>query len=173
LDGQESVLIGGFVSNSQSPAGRDVSVHSFRIHEEGLARVFGELEAQVMDAVWSLEDPTVQTVCDHLGPGHNYKTVMTVLNRLVDKGALTRKRQSRAFVYQTRQSREAFLGRVSRAVMGGLVRDFGSLAVVQFVETLEEIDPDHLAELERLVRERRQSQPAASSSQEAGDAARG
>lgn len=156
------------MTDSQSPAGREVAVHSFRLHEEGLARVFGELEAQVMDAIWSLDEPTVQAVCDHLGPGHNYKTVMTVLNRLVDKGTLTRQRQSRAFVYHPHQSREAFLRRVSRAVMGGLVRDFGSLAVAQFVETLQEVDPDQLAELERLVREKRQ---AALSSEEHGDAA--
>ncbi|MFZ2488103.1 MAG: BlaI/MecI/CopY family transcriptional regulator, partial [Anaerolineae bacterium] len=93
-----------------------------------------------------------------LGPTYNYKTVMTVLNRLVDKEALTRERVSRAFIYRPRQSREVFLARVSRAIMGGLVRDFGSLAVAQFVETLDEIDPDQLAELERLVQERRRGQ---------------
>ena len=161
------------MSKSHVSGGREVAVQSFRIHQEGLARVFGELEAKVMDAVWSLDEPTVQGVCDYLGPGHNYKTVMTVLNRLVDKGALTRQRHSRAFVYCTRQSREAFLGRVSRAIMGSLVRDSGSLAVAQFVETLEEIDPGQLAELERLVHERRQSQPAAVSHVEANDAVAG
>jgi len=161
------------VSKNQIPAGREVAVQSFRIHQEGLARMFGELEAKVMDAVWSLDEPTVQTVCDFLGPGHNYKTVMTVLNRLVEKGALTRQRQSRAFIYNTGQSREAFLGRVSRAIMGSLVRDFGSLAVAQFVDTLEEIDPEQLAELERLVHERRQSQPVAEVPMEANHAAGG
>lgn len=138
---------------------KSIPIQSFRIHEEGLARLFGELEAKVMDAVWALQeqDPTVQDVCDYLGPGHNYKTIMTVLNRLVDKGALTRQRRSRAFVYLPKQSREAFIGRVSRAILGGLVRDFGSLAVAQFVETLDEVDPSQLEELERLVRERRLS----------------
>jgi predicted transcriptional regulator len=158
------------VSKNKVSASREVTVQSFRIHQEGLARVFGELEAQVMDAVWSLEEPTVQAVCDHLGPGHHYKTVMTVLNRLVEKGALTRRRHSRAFIYHTDQSREVFLGRVSRAVMGGLVRDFGSLAVAQFVETLEEIDPGQLAELERLVQERRLSRPVAEGNAEVSDA---
>jgi predicted transcriptional regulator len=135
--------------------GKHLAVQTFRLNQEGLARIFGELEAQVMDAVWQLEEPTVQAVCDHLGPAHHYKTVMTVLNRLVDKGVLTRQRRSRAFVYVARQSREVFLSRVSRAVMGGLVRDFGSLAVAMFVETLDELDPDQLEELERLVQERR------------------
>ena len=149
---------------------KSIPIQSFRIHEQGLARVFGELEARVMEAVWEMEDPTVQTVCDHLGPGHHYKTVMTVLNRLVEKGALTRHRRSRAFIYRPRQSREAFLSRVSRAIMGGLVQDFGSLAVAQFVETLDEIDPAQLAELERLVQERRRSN-AAQEAQETDSAA--
>lgn len=140
---------------------QSIPIQSFRIHQEGMARVFGELEAKVMEAVWDLNEPTVQAVCDHLGPGYNYKTVMTVLNRLVDKDALTRQRVSRAFIYRPQQSREAFLCRVSRAIMGGLVRDFGSLAVAQFVETLDEIDPQQLAELERMVQERRRSQAEA------------
>lgn len=142
---------------------QSIPIQSFRLHQEGLARVFGELEAKVMEAVWDLQQPTVQQVCDHLGPSYNYKTVMTVLNRLVEKRALTRQRVSRAFVYRASQSREAFLCRVSRAIMGGLVRDFGNLAVAQFVETLDEIDPQQLAELERLVQERRRAQ------MEAGD----
>lgn len=142
---------------------QSIPIQSFRLHQEGLARVFGELEAKVMEAVWDLQQPTVQQVCDHLGPDYNYKTVMTVLNRLVDKRALTRQRVSRAFIYRASQSREAFLCRVSRAIMGGLVRDFGSLAVAQFVETLDEIDPQQLAELDRMVQERRRAQ------MEAGD----
>ncbi len=137
---------------------QSIPIQSFRLHQEGMARVFGELEAKVMEAVWDLQEPTVQDVCDYLGPSYNYKTVMTVLNRLVDKQALTRQRVSRAFIYRASQSRDAFLCRVSRAIMGGLVRDFGSLAVAQFVETLDEIDPHQLAELERMVQERRRAQ---------------
>lgn len=140
---------------------QSIPIQSFRLHQEGMARVFGELEAKVMEAVWDLPEPTVQDVCDYLGPSTNYKTVMTVLNRLVDKHALTRRRVSRAFIYQASQSREAFLCRVSRAIMGGLVRDFGSLAVAQFVETLDEIDPQQLAELERMVQQRRRAQAEA------------
>jgi predicted transcriptional regulator len=140
---------------------QSIPIQSYRLHQEGLARVFGELEAKVMEAVWALQAPTVHDVCDYLGPTYNYKTVMTVLNRLVDKDALTRQRVSRAFIYRPRQSREAFLCRVSRAIMGGLVRDFGSLAVAQFIETLDEIDPQQLAELERMVQQRRQAQAEA------------
>ena len=126
---------------------KSIPIQSFRIHEEGIARLFGELEAKVMESIWELQDqePTVQAVCDYLGPGHNYKTVMTVLNRLVEKGALTRQRQSRAFIYLPRQSRDAFIGRVSRLILGGLVRDFGSLAAVAMLrENDQEVETKRL-----------------------------
>ena len=149
------------VLSLEAALSQSIPIQSFRIHQEGMARVFGELEAKVMEAVWDLHEPTVQAVCDYLGPSYNYKTVMTVLNRLVEKDALTRQRVSRAFVYRPRQSRDAFLCRVSRAIMGGLVRDFGSLAVAQFVQTLDELDPEQLAEVERQVQERRRAQTEA------------
>lgn len=156
----------GSESSNDVTSSENLPVQAFRLDQQGMARVFGELEARIMEAVWELEDPTVQAVCDHLGPGHHYKTVMTVLNRLVGKDVLSRRRRSRAYIYRPRQSREAFLCRVSRAIMGGLVQDFGSLAVAEFVETLDEIDPEQLAELERLVQERRRCH---ANPQEAGD----
>ena len=50
-------------------------LHSFKLDHRGAARVFGELEATVMEAVWQLGEPTVGDVCDALGPEANYKTV--------------------------------------------------------------------------------------------------
>ena len=66
-------------------------IQSYRLNQHGLARLFGELEAKVMNAVWSLEEPTVHDVVKRLGKKANYKTVMTVMNRLVDKGFLERR----------------------------------------------------------------------------------
>ncbi len=129
-------------------------LHSFRLDQRGLARVFGELEATIMDAVWTLGEATVGDVCDRLGDDANYKTVMTVMNRLVTKRALARRRTGRAYVYRALEAREAFLERVSRTVAEGLLRDFGPLAVAQFVDAVDAVDPTLLAGLERLVRAR-------------------
>jgi len=134
------------------PAGRRVL--AFKLHERGLARVFGELEAEIMDAVWRSGSVTVGDVCVALGEGANYKTVTTVMNRLVEKRVLVRERCSRAFVYRAVDSREDFLGRVSRRVAEGLVRDFGDVAVAQFVDAVDTIDPALLAKLHALVEAR-------------------
>jgi len=129
-------------------------VHSFRLDRAGLARIFGELEAQIMNTVWELENATVQEVCNHLGDV-NYKTIMTVMNRLVQKGALTRHRQGRAFVYRPAADRDTFLSGVFRHVARGLLEDFGELALAQIVEAADEVDPALLDKLESMIQKKR------------------
>jgi predicted transcriptional regulator len=136
-----------------------VSAHSpvqaVKLDECGLARLFGELEARIMEAIWSLEEATVRQICCHMGENCNYKTVMTVANRLVDKGALERRRQGRAFVYTTVAPRDEFLESVSRQMVLGLMNDFGAAAIAGFVEAVDQIAPDHLEALRRLIDEKR------------------
>lgn len=132
-------------------------LHAFKLDQRGVARVFGELEAGVMEVVWSLGEVRVADVCERLGDGANYKTVMTVMNRLVEKHALVRTREQRAFVYSPVETRSAFMQRVSRQVVQSLVQDFGDLALAQFVDAVDAVDrfdPVLLERLEKLVRER-------------------
>jgi predicted transcriptional regulator len=129
-------------------------LHSFKLDHRGAARVFGELEATVMEAVWRLGEPTVADVCEALGPDANYKTVMTVMNRLVTKGILSRRRTGRAFLYSAIESREALMEHVSRRVVEGLLQDFGALAVAQFMDALDTVDPQLVADLQARVKAR-------------------
>ncbi len=129
-------------------------VHHVKLDQHGLARVFGDLEAAIMAAVWTLGEPSVGEVCAHMGAGANYKTVTTVMNRLLAKGVLARRRTGRAFVYTAVESREAFLESVSRRLFEGMVQDFGAVALAQFVDAVDAVDPALLARLERLVRDR-------------------
>ena len=126
-------------------------LNAFRLNERGLERLLGELEAKIMQVIWSLDEPTVQDVVDRLGKRANYKTVMTVMNRLAAKGLLERRKVARAFVYRPRFSRDELLRQSSRQVMDGLIADFGPAVLAQFVEAVEEADRSRLAELAALV----------------------
>jgi|SRR5579859_4579786 len=126
-------------------------VRAFRLNQRGLARLFGELEAKIMLATWSLEEATVQEVVLRLGKSANYKTVMTVMNRLVQKGYLQRRKVSRAFVYTPRVPREELMARVSRQVLDGLLADFGPSVLAQFVDVVAETDRARLDQLAALV----------------------
>jgi predicted transcriptional regulator len=129
-------------------------VHAFRLDQRGLACVFGELEAAIMETVWALGEASVADVCHQLPGPANYKTVMTVMNRLVDKRFLTRRRVRRAYAYAPVESRDAFAQRISRRVAEGLVLEFGASAVTEFVAALDAAGPELFGTLRDLVAER-------------------
>ncbi|NOZ26697.1 MAG: BlaI/MecI/CopY family transcriptional regulator [Chloroflexi bacterium] len=131
--------------------GEEASIPAFKLGQTGLARIFGELEAQIMDLIWRLEEATVNDVVAHLDGNYHYNTVMTIMNRLVEKGFLKRCREGRAYIYSAVEDRETFLARVSRQVVEGLLQDFGRLAIAQFIDVADAIDPDLLNELRHLV----------------------
>lgn len=139
-----------------------MDIHRFDLDGSGLTRVLGETQARIMEAVWRLGSPTVKEICETLGPGSHYKTVMTVTNRLVAKGLLVRQRTGdRAFAYRAAVGRDAFLSGVAASVASGFVGEFGRQALAHLVDAAEQVDPSYLDELERLVRERKGSADAA------------
>ncbi len=74
---------------------------------------FGELEAAVMDRMWSAGTPrSVRALMEELLGERTiaYTTVMTVMERLFRKGMLTRVEVGRAFLYSPAQSRADYTG---------------------------------------------------------------
>src|SRR5213595_572901 len=74
----------------------------------GGVRGFGELEAAIMDRVWSAGRPVlVREIHDMLRPEREpaYNTVLTVVEILFRKGWLTRERARRAYRYEQPASR--------------------------------------------------------------------
>jgi predicted transcriptional regulator len=73
-------------------------------------RSFGQLEALIMDRLWSWGRPaTVRAMRDDLAREREiaYTTVMTVMDNLHRKGVLVREKSGRAYLYQPTRSREA------------------------------------------------------------------
>jgi len=134
------------------------AIQFFRLDEKGLTHVFGELEAKIMEAIWALEKGSVQDVVDYLPGKQHYKTLMTVMNRLVSKGALRRYRVGKAYIYEATQSRDAMLADVIDRMMRGLLVDFRDLTLAQIVETMETVDPSALSKLEMLISRKRQDE---------------
>ncbi|WP_101829609.1 BlaI/MecI/CopY family transcriptional regulator [Frankia canadensis] len=95
----------------------------------------GDLEAEIMDRVWSAREPVaVRDVRGLLDRPLAYTTVMTVMDRLYRKGWLTRERSGRSYLYQPALSRSAYTARMMSEVLSG-AEDRG-LALLHFVETM-------------------------------------
>ncbi|MBE3590351.1 MAG: BlaI/MecI/CopY family transcriptional regulator [Firmicutes bacterium] len=139
-------------ANDQSA---QAQVRAFKLDSTGLQRALGDLEAEVMEAVWQRGRASVRDVQSALSRRLAFNTVMTVMNRLVAKGLLHRSGHRRAYIYTPTRSREQWLEELSRQVARGLVQDFGPYAVTQFVDALEDWDPAALEQLERLLAERK------------------
>ena len=133
-------------------------IQSFSLDRQGLARVLGSLEAEVMEAIWRKgQEVTIREVWEDLLLSREiaFNTVMTVMNRLVEKGVLRRERGREAYRYRPLQSRDEFMRDMSRRVARGLVNDFGESVIAPFVEALDEAHPGYLQALEEFIRRRR------------------
>lgn len=99
--------------------------------------------------LWETERAhTVREVLDVLNrqrrPPLAYTTVMTVLARLTEKGALVRHQQGRSFIYATRVADEAALA------VRDVVRYYGEATMAHFVEEAR-ADPKLYQRLRRLM----------------------
>lgn len=133
----------------------------FRPNEKGLRKVFGELEAQIMEVIWRRGRVTVQDVWGELQKDRElaYATVKTVMNRLADKGYLTRRVKERAHSFEPVMGRDEFLQRVSAEVLEGLFVDFGEPIHAHLVEALRARDYRGIERLEGLIRDAKRRRP--------------
>ena len=117
-----------------------------------LARI-SDSELQLMQPLWEESPLGASDIAKRLPPalGWSQTTIKTMLSRLVTKGALAAEPEGRRFLYRPLIARE----QVAAGQAGGLIdRLFGgrvSPLVAQLAEQ-REIDPEDLAELERIVR---------------------
>ncbi|MGH8986661.1 MAG: BlaI/MecI/CopY family transcriptional regulator [Acidimicrobiia bacterium] len=110
----------------------------------------GELEAKVMDVLWSADDwLTPADVHRRLSRRRSlaYTTVMTVLVRLNEKGVVTRRRDGRAYAYRPVQTRDEDAATRMREILAAA--GDRSAALSRFLASLS---PGERAQLRRLLR---------------------
>ncbi|MBD2892358.1 Transcriptional regulator BlaI [Actinomadura sp. RB99] len=111
--------------------------------------MLGSLESQIMEVFWTARRPlTVRETLDLLNadrtPPLAYTTVLTVMSRLAEKGALVRKAQGRGHTYAPAAEDEAALA------VQGVLRTYGDAAVSHFLDQAA-TDPDLRKRLQALL----------------------
>jgi len=136
-----------------------MQIKRMNVDGEGLNRFFGPLEAKIMDILWSSEGLSckeVQTILNQQ-TSITINAVMTVMNRLLEKGHLTRATvgtgRSRVAKFSPLQSKEHFLEVQTKAVSQGLIQDFGSIVVNHMIDALDDADPEVISKLESKLNE--------------------
>jgi predicted transcriptional regulator len=115
------------------------------------APIQGDLQAQVMAALWRVEAGNVERIRSEL-PGRyrsSYNTVQTVLNRLAERGLVARQRAGRSIVYRPRLSEAEYLSGTIQRTLEGASSQARSAALARLVSGLRE---DELAGLQALAK---------------------
>ena len=116
----------------------------------------GALRQQVLWIVRERGACTTADVCAALREEReiSVNAVQTVLNRLVEQGLLTRSGTRRHYVYEAHPTEEAVKERASRAA-ADLLSQSGELGLSHFLDTIDQLQPEAIQKLERLLAERR------------------
>ncbi|MFJ5264985.1 BlaI/MecI/CopY family transcriptional regulator [Streptomyces sp. NPDC088387] len=114
-------------------------------HRRPRRRGQGELELQVLSALREADGPaTAGWVQERLGSDLAYTTVITILTRLLAKGAVTRERTGRSFAWTPASDEAGLAARKMRKVLDG--EQDREAVLASFVTALDADD-------ERLLRE--------------------
>jgi predicted transcriptional regulator len=121
--------------------------------KDGLVKVLGPLETDIMQIVWQDERSTVKKVHRKLSQQRDiaYTTVMTTMSRLAEKGVLHRHREGLAYVYTPAITETDFVTMVVQQVLDGLLDDYSETAVDYLVDYLARRNPGELRRLQKHI----------------------
>ncbi len=124
--------------------------------QDGLVKVLGPLETEIMQLLWKDQNSTVKRIHKALQQRRDiaYTTVMTTMSRLAEKGVLLRSREGLAYVYHPAITESEFITMVVQQVLDGLLDDYSDITIDYVVDYLARNDPTQLQRLRREIRER-------------------
>lgn len=134
-----------------------------RLSADGLAKVLGDLEARVMQAVWDTGVPApARAIHRRVVEEHPVAilTVITVLNKLVVKRLLRRRKIDDLLHFEATLSEEELMAHATRRIVEGVLSLAPEAVAASLVDVLAERDPGRLAELGRLIRRKLKEQGA-------------
>lgn len=117
----------------------------------------GDLQSEVMAAVWKLGEAKVDDV-RALQPARRrsaYNTVQTVMNRLVERGLLSRRKSGTAYLYKARYDEADYVSRTIGGRLRLLSPETRQEVLINIVGELDRDEVDALARYAARVRRAR------------------
>ncbi|HEX2916166.1 MAG TPA: BlaI/MecI/CopY family transcriptional regulator [Chloroflexia bacterium] len=130
----------------------------FRPEREGIRKVLGDLEADIMEYIWNLEPPSgegtsVRQIYEafRLERTIAYTTVMTTMARLARKHLLVAHKKDNTYLYAPVLSREQFIDNFVSRILENLLVSFSQVTEVHLKRLAEENSPDKIAHLRQRL----------------------
>ncbi|MGE7609146.1 BlaI/MecI/CopY family transcriptional regulator [Peribacillus frigoritolerans] len=130
-----------------------MNIKNFKYDEVGLNRFFGPLEANIMEYLWNKDEQSIKAVQQslELDKPINFNTVMTVMNRLVEKGILEKRSEGRLSLFRPVQSKEEFLEEQSKKLTENLLDEFGGAVISHMLDAMKDADQGLIEKLEQKI----------------------
>ena len=113
-----------------------------------------ELELEILKILWKDSPLPVREVRARLEEQAQriltHSSVITMLNIMVRKGYLRRRKQGKAFLFTPKVKKESVAGRIRGDLLSRVFDGSPSAMVLNLIETAD-LDADELAELRRLI----------------------
>ncbi|MFC0274702.1 BlaI/MecI/CopY family transcriptional regulator [Metabacillus herbersteinensis] len=131
-----------------------MNIKTFKYDQVGLHRFFGPLEAKIMKYLWDNNEQSIKAVQQHLDIDKpiNFNTVMTVMNRLVEKGILEKRTEGRLSLFCPVQSKEEFIEEQSKKITENLLDEFGGAVINHMLDAMKDVDQSLLDKLEQKIK---------------------
>ncbi len=129
----------------------------FRSKKKGLNRLFGEIESEIMNLLWQKGPLKGKEVHEALKKKKEtaLTTILTVLDRLSEKGFVRKDRDSGPTIYSPLVSRQKFEARVTSELIRGAYELSPDFAISAFSDIFSKMKPDELDRLTQLIEEKR------------------
>lgn len=130
-----------------------MNIKNFKYDEVGLHRFFGPLEANIMEYLWDKDEQSIKAVQQslELDKPINFNTVMTVMNRLVEKGILEKRSEGRLSLFRPVQSKEEFFEEQSKKLTENLLDEFGGAVISHMLDAMKDADQGLIEKLEQKI----------------------
>ncbi|MBM2832999.1 MAG: mecI [Candidatus Brocadiaceae bacterium] len=132
---------------------------NFNPFKEGLNQVLGALEKDIMEVLWTRGESSVKDILDAFSNDRDtsYSTVITVTNRMAQKGLLKKRKVGKAYFYKPIYDREQFYEFISKKVVEGVSEFSFQSAMVHFVDYMAQADPDKIEYFSKLIESKRKN----------------
>lgn len=101
----------------------------------------GELEQGIMDIVWKQKKSSARDILIKLSNNKKlaYTTVATILNRLYEKGLVTRREGKNGYTYSPKISKEKYSQNIAKSFIKNFMNSFGDAAIASFAQGIDKL----------------------------------
>ena len=126
----------------------------FKSSEPGLEKIIGRLERAILEILWENQGIPGREIHQRILKERKlaYTTTLTVLDRMVKKGTVIRKKEGNLFLYYPSLKKDEFERQVASTVIKGIYEIAPFPAISVFVDLLSTMDESEVKEIIRQIK---------------------